>query len=321
MHTVWDQQDAPLYTVAATLGFEPFFENISYDEEDGFEGLLLYTPVFSFCADDLRPEPIVWDLPRLIASFLEPGQNSLITCSCGYPDCAGIEDAVCVAHPDADTLVWEFDIQSFRTALCADLQNKEGYLRFVISRASYKSMVLDMVATMKRMADNPLSPAEIIPLTDRKGLETLPPETRINVECFGTNNTEIQEYYAEVMAMDWTRTPLFPTGTTVDIGVYGESLFCIDGVLGGYAYCTRIAVKKAFRRWRDTLTLHSYRKTEKASSEPSVYRLKEGVSAEECHRAGREFAALFAMSLAEGDTAPNVTVRYVEMDLESPCAV
>lgn len=328
MKTPPTQGTAPLYAITGKIDFDMFFETIGYYDNSSYEAELLFIPKFPFCAKDLKEYPIVWEPERLVRSYTTPGSYELITCSCGESEHAGITGCVYVSHPDDQIILWEMNISDFKPALCPELQDKKGYIRFEFFRENYRKSLINMYTTMKMLSDNFLYPDEIKSLTDAKWINKIQPDTRIAIECFGPYGEDIQEFHQQILCLQQERNPLFPPGTTIEIGLFKEELFQINGVIFKdwfEQYFTRLAVKEAFDSWMKTACRRYAQKTKNVLSAPHLmsimgnddpkrneFVLRDGFTLEDCHRAGRHFAEVFAMSLEEGDTVPGVAVGYIE---------
>ena len=132
------QDTVPLHTITGKIDFDIYFETIIHHSKSGYEAELLCIPVFPFCGNELKERPIVWEPERLARSYMTPGSYELITCSCGDSGHAGITDSIYVSHPDNKRIIWEMNISDFEPALCFELQDKKGYIRFVFFRENYK---------------------------------------------------------------------------------------------------------------------------------------------------------------------------------------
>ncbi|MEI3479552.1 MAG: hypothetical protein V8Q84_11210 [Bilophila sp.] len=324
------RQDAtPRHTITGKIDFDIFFEDIICYDDSEYEATLLYIPVFPFCANDLKTIPAVWEFKSLVRSYIRPGGYELITCSCGEAEHAGITGCVYVSHPDNQRIVWEINISDFEPVLCSELQGKKGYIRFVFLREYYKKSLKSMYKTMKMLSDNFLYPHEIKPLTDTKWIDSIHSDTLISVECFGPYKDDIQELHKQILCLNQEINPLFSPGTTIEIGLFKEKLFQINGMTSndwlGW-YFTRLAVKEAFDSWMQTVCRRYSKKTKNALSAPhfmsvmgneepkrNEFVLRDSFTLEDCHRAGRHFVEVFAASLKEGNTAPGVNVQYVEI--------
>ena len=323
------QDTVPFHTVVGKIDFDIFFEHVSCYDDSDYEAKLLCIPIFPFCANDLKKMPIVWEPKSLVRSYTLPGAYELITCSCGEAGHAGITGQVYVSHPDEQRIIWEINISDFKPALCSELQDKEGYIRFVFLRKEYKKILVNMDSTMKMVSDNFLYQYEIKQLTDSKWINEIPLDTRITVEYFGPNEEEIQEFHKQILCLDEERKPLFSPGTIIEIGLFKEELFQINGVVSNdwlEQYFTRFTVKEAFNSWMKTACRRYAQKTKNVLSAPhfmsimgnndpkrNEFVLQDGFTLEDCHRAGRHFVEVFAASLKEGNTAPGVNVQYIEI--------
>mgnify|MGYP003276389165 CR=1 FL=1 len=323
------QDTVPLHTITGKIDFDIYFETIIHHSKSGYEAELLCIPVFPFCGNELKERPIVWEPERLARSYMTPGSYELITCSCGDSGHAGITDSIYVSHPDNKRIIWEMNISDFEPALCFELQDKKGYIRFVFFRENYKKSLINMCKSMKMLSDSFLYPHEIKHLTDDKVVDEIPANTRITVGCFGPYGEDIQEFHKQILCLEQKRKPLFPPGTTIEIGLFKEKLFQINGIASndwlGW-YFTRLAVKEAFDFWMKTVCRRYVQKTKNALSAPhfmsimgnddpkrNEFVLQDGFTLEDCHRAGRHFVEVFAASLKEGNTAPGVNVQYIEI--------
>jgi hypothetical protein len=235
-------------------------------------------PVFPGVRPDIKEKTnIVWDLPQLLESIRRPGGYHVLNCSCGDTGHANILEAMFVAHPDDETVVWEIDIPSHRSALDEGLRATEGVLRITFNRAAYEADIFAMLDAVLSAGTPDLPVDEYDP--DRGG------EAYERLQALAKKN-------------DWSRQPILPPGSILDFRIHRDDWMLLDGRhLREYAprLFTRRAALQAFDRWADFFLM--------------------GQDLQQCDRpacdeAGREFAAILQQCYQEGATAPGVTVRY-----------
>lgn len=99
----WSLEEQPLYWAES-------------DREKVTGKCLRFHPCFPEC-NPVLDDDILWDLLELFTSTRTPGAYSLLTCSCGIGEHAGIDKPIFVSHPSADSIVWEIDTQGLAPAL------------------------------------------------------------------------------------------------------------------------------------------------------------------------------------------------------------
>ena len=131
---------------------------------------------------------------------------------------------------------------------------------------------------------------------------------------------------ARATANDWSRQPVFRSGTRLEIGVFDEELLMLDGkVSRDYLprRFTRWAQHAAFEDWTAYLSRGFAVASALAESGTAIdgrrfagrdeinrfYLVHESQRAT-CDAAGRRFADLLQRGFVEGQTAPGVTIEY-----------
>ncbi len=321
---------APVFETTARLCWRLCHGEIMLDPEMPSVTYSL-TPIFSGCSDRLAERSIVWNLWALLDSVRRPGGHDILTCECGYPSDARLEEAVLVSHPDDATVVWELDIQGLKPALADDLAGWGGFVRLVFQRPEYEADIRAMLREVRRTQGASIPVTDLVEVRGQGFLVENHPEIRhVVADLF--EPTVHGDFDGEAFAQlddeaAWPREPLFPPGARVEIGYFGNELCLVDGRASRVwieRWFTRWAVLDAYRQWGETFV--------RAYALPRIYPgmkapagvadnefvLLPGRDMETCHRAGEAFAAALRHSLEEGCTAPDVSVRYRGREL--PCA-
>ncbi len=318
---------APVFEVPARLGWRLRHGEIMLDPD---APILTYslTPIFSGCADKLALSDIVWNLWALMDSVRRPGAHDILTCVCGYPPDAHLEEAVLVSHPDDETVVWELDIQGLKPALAEVPTDLEGFVRLVFRRPEYEADIRAMLREVRRVQGASLPVTDLVEVHGYGFLVEYHPEIRhVVADLFEptVHGDDDGAAFARLDAeADWPREPLFPPGARVEIGFFGDAFYMVDGRASHVwieRWFTRWAVLDAYRQWDDPFV--------RAFALPRIYPgmkapagvarnefvLLPGRDIETCHRAGEAFAAALQHAFLEGSTAPDVSVRYRRQEL------
>jgi hypothetical protein len=293
--------------------------------------VLQAAPVFPGAQDRLAERGVVWDPLALAESIIRPGAHYLLTSDCGYAPDAGIEQAVLVSHPDSGTVVWELDIKGLRPAVDDSCLPSQGFLRLVFVREDYEGCIGDMLRELRDWATRPNIPSDLSGVFGLDHLrEEYPDLQSIWVDELEPNvqGGALERLLGLDLDAPRRRTPIWPRGTVVDIGFfdvgYGHELMAVDGeplkATWPGSYFTRWEALAAFRGW--LASVH------RAWSLPAGYLRSTGDAGNRfvllqesdrsrCHEAGRRLAKVLQECCEEGETAPGVTVRYLERDLSA----
>jgi hypothetical protein len=319
----------------ATLGWTLRHDSITFDSVEPYVTVNLI-PKFPFCSADISDDTVVWDLEYLIHSVKQPGACQILNCTCSCADCAGIEDLVYVSHPDDDTVIWEMDIPSFKVALDNTL-NDETFIRLVFHRESYEASIRAMLREVQAAIRTPY-PVEAFPDDRQESLSKEYPGIE-QVPVDGYEPDYGYDHFERIAALDldepWPRQPLFPEGTHIDIGLFGQELYLVnDSAQRSWItyMITRWEARCAFERWMDTVTRRYAleprfagflgpscvsisdaidHKGNPDAPDPNAFIPMPDMDESLCHRAGDTFAREMARCFSEGATAPGVIVRYV----------
>jgi hypothetical protein len=322
---------APVLSLPARLGWHLRFTEVIFADPPFL--VMQAVPEFPGRSDALFERGIVWNIGALLASAKRPGSYPLLTADNGDAPCAGLNQFVQVSHPDVSTVVWELDIAGLRPALDDDAFacDEGGFLRLIFARDAYEADLRTFVRELQRLC-NCTIPVTAIP-RDVYGLDTLlaeyPTLQTIAVDEIepDSRGTALEELRALNADGSWLREPLIPPGTVVEFGFfptdYGHELMRINGRLPRppvwpSCYFTRWQVLHAFRNWLNYVC----RKHAIDSAQISPPDTPQGAlvlldadSLRACHDAGQKLAQVMRETLAEGASAPDVRVRYVEMAL------
>jgi hypothetical protein len=150
-----DQADNFLQAeMPARLGWQLFFSEIIFDDPPYL--VLQAIPEFPGGSARLAERGIVWDIFRLIESVKRPGAHQLLTSDCGYAPDSYLNEAMLVSHPDADSVVWEIDIEGLRPALADNFEPvRYGFIRLVFRRDEYEADIRRLVLELQRAAATP----------------------------------------------------------------------------------------------------------------------------------------------------------------------
>ena len=316
----------PFLERPARLGWRTRYSEIIFSDPPYL--ILQAVPTVPLAHPSLDERGIVWDPLSLIESVRRPGGHQLLNCTCGIPDCAGIEARIQVSHPDTQTIVWELDIEGLQPALEERLMGSEGFVRLLFERDGYEA---DVRALMRALRDC-ARPVPVEAVSETFGADALLPEQahlgalevdRLEPDCRGM---ALEHLLALDLEAEWPREPVWPPGTLIEYGFFadgdGHELMRIDGVpsrLWATKDFTRWAALTAFRHWlapvqRSWNLSHSGRMAAPDGERNRFFLLKEDDLAL-CHAAGRQLAAVVQACCEEGATAPGVTVRDVECPL------
>jgi hypothetical protein len=281
------------------------------------------SPGFPGCSAHLAERGIVWDLWRLMDSVRRPGAYAILNCTCGYPPDAGLEERVCVSHPDEHTVVWELDFKGLAPAIDTAFNHPQGFMRLVFDRTEYEADVRAMLRAVRMTASTPVPIADLSTLKFHAGLEKEYPRLRYAVadlfEPTVHGECDAEEFLALDAEAPWPREPLFTPDTLFEVGFFGTNLFRINGKtthdwIG--RWFTRWDALAAFCHWQGFTRRFALRNGNKAlPGDPNEFILELGYDAETCHRTGYAFASALQRCLSESRTAPDVKVRYVRQDL------
>lgn len=307
----------PLATLTGRLGWRLEIIQVIFEQPPYLEirAIPLFPGVFERIGEEAD---IIWDLSALIKSVKRPGAHQVITCSCDYAPHADLEQAVWVSHPDEHTVAWELSIEAMRPAL-ADVffEQEDGFIRVVFARDEYEADVRSLLRELQHICSRPVL---INTLVNPGHVEALrrscPGLEHILVESMEPGGQLALEALLELdLDASWAREPLWPAGTQIEFGffkhLHGHNLMRLNEVRvdawPGWFF-TRHAVAVAFDAWLTSLQAERI----SASSGDAEFESKKAWSDVPCHVAGRQFAAIFQVSLNEGFTAPSVTVGYRE---------
>lgn len=270
------------------------------------------TPDFPGCHAQLAERGIVWDFAALWHSIRQPGGYFLLTSDCGYPPDSGIEEHVLVSHPDAQTVIWELDIQGLRPALDESILPDEGFLRLVFVRDEYEADIRAMLSELRHRMTTPVDPRT---LANVHGLDHLlkeyPAMQTIHTGEFEPNTGDGSLDWLLALDIDAScqPQPLWLQGTLIEFGCFGADLMAVNGdprkASWPTSYFTRWQALAAFKAW-----LAFVQRGAKGS-----FVLRDGSDVGQCHAAGRRLAQVLQQCFAEGVTTPGVSIRYRECGL------
>lgn len=288
----WSLEEQPLYWEES-------------DRERVTGKCLRFHPRFPECNPALDAD-ILWDPLELFASTRAPGAYSLLTCSCGVDDHAGIEKPIFVSHPSPDSIVWEIDTRGLAPALAPTWHDQPGFLRLIFGRGDYLASIQAMIDAAKSADCAALPVEELEP--NRRGLA-----------------------FEELVAADASgnlgkRKALFDSKGTLEIGCFDCELLLLNGSperRWPTATFPRWECDAAFDRWLAFIQ-RGYQITDNAgmlSGEIDIAEISKGerrnyffllcaARRNDCNAAGEELAAQLRTAWAESDAAPGVTVRY-----------
>lgn len=200
---------APVSEHPARLGWRRNFTQIVFDPEQPSVDFSL-TPAFPHCSDKLADRGIVWSLRDLLASARCPGAYQLVTCECGYAPHAGLDELICVSHPDTGSVVWEIDIKGLAPALDDALGATEGFIRLHFERNEYEADIRAMLREVQETARTPVSLAQ---MGSAHGIEYLqedyPGCLSLPAETFepGERGCDLDDFVAMDCDAPWGRVP------------------------------------------------------------------------------------------------------------------
>ncbi|HNA28568.1 MAG TPA: hypothetical protein PLL19_03170 [Thiobacillaceae bacterium] len=318
---------APVFEAPARLGWRLRHGEIMFDPELPIVTYAL-TPIFPMCADRLAERRIVWNLWALMDSARRPGGHDILTCECGQPPHARLEESVLVSHPDDESVVWELDIQGLKPALAEVPTDLEGFVRLVFRRPDYEADIRAMLREVGRVQGSSIPVAGLMEVRGQDFLVENHPEFRhVVADLF--EPTVRGDYDGEALARldaeaEWPREPLFPPGTRVEIGLFGGELCLVDGRASRLwieRWFTRWTVLDAYRQWGESFArAYALPKLYPGMKAPTgvtdnEFVLLPGGDMKSCHRAGEAFKAALQRAFLEGSTAPGVSVGYRRLDL------
>lgn len=266
---------------------------------------LRFHPHFPECNPALD-EDILWDLLALFASTRTPGAYSLLTCSCGMGDHAGIDKPIFVSHPSPDSIVWEINTQGLAPALAPSWREHPGFLRLIFSRDEYLASIRAMIEAAKAANSAALPVEELEPNRNGRAFEEL--------------------LTADDGGMLGKRKALLNSKSTLEIGSFGSDLLLLNGRperRWPTALFPRWQCDAAFDRWLGFLQ-RGYGLTPEAgqpSGEIDIAEISKGerqndfflLSAarrHDCNAAGEELVAQLRAAWARSDAAPDLEVLY-----------
>lgn len=323
---------SPLAEMSARIGWHVRISEIIHDDPPYL--VMQSIPDFPGCHGELGERGIVWDVLTLVDSVKRPGAHQLITCECGYAPDAGLDEAVLVSHPDAQTVIWELDIAGLRPALDDSFADVEdGFIRLIFRREEYESDIRAMVSELQCVGKTSFS---VHPETDEYGLQRLlhghgfpfPDTSTIMVEQLepDTKGIALNRLLETGASAPWVPEPLWPKNTMVEFGFFskrdGHELMKIDDSDSGSCwpgwYFTRWQALEAFRAWLSFVkrpwALSGEQQAPAGVGKNEFVLLRE-TDRELCREAGRRFAAIIQSCCHEGNTAPDVTVLYADNTL------
>jgi hypothetical protein len=229
------------------------------------------------------------------------------------------------------SVIWELDIPGLHPALDdAFDSDRASFLRLVFARDQYEADIRALLRGLQHAGNTSLVTevldSRVIGLAHLRS--TYPACDSICVKTLEPDSQGLAlERLIELDADDpWLREPMWSAGTLIEFGFFprgdGHDLIRVDGELSGPVwpgrYLTRWNVLEAFKAWLSHIR--------RAFALDSLFPLPPGIGKNElvllresdrpcCHDAGRRLAAVMQASLEEGETAPDVTVRYCECPL------
>ena len=303
----------------ARLGWRKNFTQIIFDPNQPYVEFSL-TPEFPWCSDELAKWGIVWSLRDLLASVRSPGAYQLVTCECGYAPDAGLEERICVSHPDAASVVWEIDIKGLAPALDDALAEIDGFIRLRFFRDEYEADIRAMLREVQETAYKPVSLAQMTAAVGVEYFRNEYPEClSLPAEVFepGERGCDLEDFVAMDCDAPWGRKPVLRAGRLLEIGLFGVWMARVDGSVDKDwigRWFTRWATLAAFRAWMP----HFFQRyglggVQLDSDNVGLNRfvLSSNDALEACHVAGEHLAAVIQAQFNEGETAPGVVVRYV----------
>ncbi len=309
----------PFLDRPARLGWRKNFTQIIFDPDQPYVEFSL-TPEFPWCSEELAKRGIVWSLRDLLASVRTPGAYQLVTCTCGYAPDAGLEERICVSHPDAESVVWEIDIKGLAPALADTLANIEGFICLRFVRDEYE---VDIRAMLREVQETAYKPVSLAQMAAANGIEYLRSEypacLSLPAEVFepGERGCDLEDFVVMDCEAPWGRKPVLRAGRLLEIGLFDDWLARVDGNVDKDwigRWFTRWVTLAAFRTW-DAYFFRRYGLNgvllEADEVRPNGIVMSFNDALEACHVAGEHLAAAIQAQFDEGETAPGLVVRYV----------
>ena len=321
----------PVWQAPARLGWRVRYTEVVF--ADPAYALMQATPVFPGCHPKVFERGIVWDPLALLEAARRPGGHDVLTADCGYAPDVHIEDAVRVSHPDAHTIVWELDLNGLRPALDEAVTGdaEDGFIRLVFEREAFEA---DLRALLRELQAKAAAPVPLEELTQAYdwGVTGLDQATLANLPVGefepDSNGLALETLQALDPDAVWPREPIWPAGTLVEFGYFegasGHELMRINGEVlrPGWPgwFFPRWEALHAFRIWVQWTTCEVSWPPAAHAANWTAHRanlrfLRQEADRAPCHAAGRRLAEVMQACLTEGDTAPEVAVRYVECPL------
>lgn len=309
----------PFVECSARLGWHKRFTQIIFDPDQPYVEFSL-TPEFPWCSEKLAKWGIVWSLRDLLASVRTPGAYQLVTCECGYAPDAGLQELICVSHPDAASVVWEIDIKGLTPALDKALAGIEGFIRLCFVRDEYEADIRAMLREVQETAYKPVSLAQMAAADGVEYLRNEYPEClTLPAEVFepGERGCDLDDFVAMDYAAPWGRKPVLRAGRLLEIGLFDDWMARVDGNVDKDwigRWFTRWATLAAFRAWTPHYSrLYGFGCVPLDSNNvgQNCFVLSSNDALEACHVAGERLAAVIQAQFDESETAPGVVVRYV----------
>lgn len=329
-HRSNDRPDAePFLDLPARLGWRTRYAEIVFADPPYV--ILQAIPSFPLCHPELFARGIVWDSFSLLDSLARPGAHWILTCTCGIADDAGLATPIFVSHPDRQRIVWELDLKGLAPALEDWLTGTDGFIRLTFARDEYESDLRALIGELRERAINPVA---IEALSETDSVEWLQREYS-HLAPF-----QVEELEPSIGGMALERlldldtetlpatAPLWLPGTLIEFGffVVGDEhdLMRVNGEVPWPSswtprHFTRWEAWGAFHQWLDLLCrgfwLGHAGCIVPPRSEWNRFFLRQEADRVRCHAAGRRLADVVQRQYLEGETAPGVTVRYVECQL------
>lgn len=317
----------PALDLQARLGWRTRYSEIILADPPSL--VLQATPVFPLCHPALVERGIVWDVMRLVDSVKRPGGHQVLTSDCGYPPDSGLEGLVHVSHPDTRNIVWELDIRELNPALADRLAGANGFIRLNFERDRYEA---DVRALIRDLRDHATRSIRLEDLQETFGFDALE-------STYPTLKTlQVDRLEPDHRGMDldpeapWAPEPLWPPGTLVEFGFFvvddGQALMRVDGEPRRLdwppRFFTRWETLSAFKNWialvHRGFALPFHHRDLPSTHERNRFFLLQEQDRARCHAAGRSLAETVQRHYREGETAPDVSVRYVECPLAASAA-